>query len=602
MEYNPRFHCRQQAEHTMTTLKWDEIQANALAFSARWKDGWDEKSEAQSFVRDFLAVFGVRDAAAVGRFEERAQREEGRGFMDYFWKKEIAIEMKTKNKDLKLAYEQLKDYVIHLPGEEMPDLLMVSDFENIILYRRTTAKKIPFKTKNLYKYIRHFANIAGYETTRLFDDQMAVNVEAAEKMAKLHDALKEYGYEGHELEVYLVRLLFCLFADDTGIFPGDSFTNYIENSKMDGSDLSARMVALFEVLNMTETVRAKKKLLSADLKNFRYINGGLFSDRLPPADFNDKMRGILLDCCHFDWNKISPAIFGAMFQGVMDKTKRRELGAHYTSEENILKLVNPLFMDELWQEFEKVKHNPKQLDFFHDKISRLKFLDPACGCGNFLIVTYRELRKLELELLKMKRGSKQLVMDVSPLLKVNVEQFYGIECEDFPCQVAQVGMWLVDHQMNLAASEQFGMYYARLPLTQSATIVHGNALRIKWEDTVPKEELSNILGNPPFVGKKEQSRQQKTELLDVFQNQSGAGNLDYVTAWYKSATEYISNTNIRVAFVSTNSISQGEHPAILWKSLLASVKIDFAYRTFKWSNEAKGKAAVHCVIIGFSAK
>jgi type II restriction/modification system DNA methylase subunit YeeA len=322
--------------------------------------------------------------------------------------------MKTKGKDLIGAYEQLKDYVVHLPGEEMPDLLMVSDFEHIVLYRRTTTEKIAFKTKDLRKHIRQFANIAGYETTRLFENQVEVNVKAAEKMAKLHDALKESGYEGHELEVYLVRLLFCLFADDTGIFPKDSFTNYVENSKTDGSDLSLRMGALFEILNMPEAVRAKKPLLSADLKNFRYINGGLFGTLLPLADFNDKMRAILLECCHFDWNKISPAVFGAMFQGVMDKSKRRELGAHYTSEENILKLINPLFMDELWQEFERSRHNTKQLDLFHDKISRLKFLDPACGCGNFLIVTYRELRKLELALLKMKVGSKQLVMDVSP--------------------------------------------------------------------------------------------------------------------------------------------------------------------------------------------
>ena len=427
-----------------------------------------------------------------------------------------------------------------------------------------------------------------------------VNVKAAEKMANLHDALKRHGYEGHDLEVYLVRLLFCLFADDTGIFPQDSIFRYISQSKPDGSDLSERIGKLFEVLNMPDEIRAKRTLLSDELKQFRYVNGGLFAATLPMAEFDAKMRHTLIDCVNFDWSKISPAIFGAMFQGVIDKDRRRELGAHYTSEENILKLINPLFMDELWKEFDRVKTDPSALDIFHDKIAGLKFLDPACGCGNFLIITYRELRLLELEILKMQSAARQKMLDISLLLKVSVEQFYGIEYEDFPCQIATVGMWLVDHQMNLLVSEQFGKYYVRLPLLQSATIVQGNALRIDWESVVPKEELSYILGNPPFVGKKEQSKKQKADLIETFENQKGVGVLDYVSAWYKRAAHMISGTPIRAAFVSTNSISQGEQPAVLWKTLLNNVKIDFAYRTFKWSNEAKGKAAVHCVIIGFS--
>jgi type II restriction/modification system DNA methylase subunit YeeA len=290
-----------------------------------------------------------------------------------------------------------------------------------------------------------------------------------------------------------------------------------------------------------------------------------------------------------------------MFQGVMDAKQRREMGAHYTSEENILKLINPLFMDELWQEFDKVKTDPAALDRFHEKIARLKFLDPACGCGNFLIITYRELRILEIEILKMKVSSNQLIIDISPLLKVNVEQFYGIEYEDFPCQIAQVGMWLMDHQMNLRASEQFGTYYARLPLLQSATIINGNALRIDWESVVPKNELSYILGNPPFVGGMMMSRDQKADMMDVFGDVKGVGELDYVSAWYQKATEYMAGTGISTAFVSTNSIAQGQQAVTLWKPLLETgITISFAYRTFIWSNEAKGKAAVHCVILGFS--
>lgn len=290
-----------------------------------------------------------------------------------------------------------------------------------------------------------------------------------------------------------------------------------------------------------------------------------------------------------------------MFQGVMDKKQRRELGAHYTSEENILKLINPLFMDALWREFDRVKAVPARLDAFHHKIASLKFLDPACGCGNFLIITYRELRLLELEILKMKTNTGQRHLDISTMLKVSVEQFYGIEYEDFPCQIAQVGMWLMDHQMNLRVADMFGMYYARLPLTQSATIVHANALRMDWEDVVPAKELSYILGNPPFVGARIMSAEQKDDLLHVFEDTKNAGNLDYVCCWYKKAVEIMQkNRRISTALVSTNSIAQGEQVAILWKPFFdKGIHIHFAYRTFKWSNEAKGKAAVYCVIVGF---
>lgn len=588
-------------------LTWDEIQANAVTFAKRWKDAKREEALAQTFEKEFLAVFGIEDALAVGEYEYRVHLDDGHnGYIDYYWPKKIAIEFKTRGKDLNKAYDQLKEYVLHLPGEDMPDLMMVCDFENIVLHHRNTGEVVRFKTKDLRKHVKQFANIAGYETTRVYENQVEVNVQAAEKMARLHDALKAHGYEGHPLEVYLVRLLFCLFADDTGIFPKDSFRNYIENSKPDGSDLSMRISQLFEILNMSEETRKKRNLLSPELLQFRYINGGLFADPLPFADFNDKMRSTLLECCSFEWSKISPAVFGAMFQGVMDKEQRRELGAHYTSEENILKLINPLFLDDLWDEFERVKTTPALLDRFHNKIAGLKFLDPACGCGNFLIITYRELRRLELEILKMKVNSNQLILDVSSLLKVNVSQFYGIEYEDFPCQIAQVGMWLMDHQMNNQVADLFGMYYVRLPLTQSATIIHGNALRLNWEDVVSKYDLSYILGNPPFIGARmmDQGGQQKQEVEDTFGKIKDVQDLDYVTCWYKKAAEYIQNTYIEVGFVSTNSICQGSQVPILWGVLLNNlhVHINFAHQTFKWSNEAKGKAAVYCVIIGFACQ
>ena len=333
------------------------------------------------------------------------------------------------------------------------------------------------------------------------------------------------------------------------------------------------------------------------------------------------MRKILMDCCGLNWGKISPVIFGSLFQSVMDEKARRNLGAHYTSEKNILKLIKPLFMDELWAEFENVKGDKRKLQKLHEKISRLRFLDPACGCGNFLIVAYRELRELEMEIIKQQLKG-QTVTDISTYFTVDVDRFYGIEYEEFPAQIAQVAMWLIDHQMNMKASETFGEYYVRLPLRKSATIVHGNALRIDWQSLIEpmpweKEEarFDYILGNPPFVGKHLQNAEQKEDMDRVFAGLNGAGVLDYVTAWYIRAAQYLKATSnvfkigmvesytshTRCAFVSTNSIAQGEQVGVLWNELFNKyhIKIFFAHRTFKWGNEARGNAAVHVVIIGF---
>jgi len=591
-------------------LSWDEIQSNAVLFAKRWEKARREKADEQPFIIELLGVFGVEDPVKVGeRQREVKVKGETTKWIDFFWKNKIAVEMKSKGEDLQKAYWQLKErYMDKIEPEDVPDLWLICDFENFHLFRVSTKTVSRFKLKDLRKNIRLFADIAGYETVRTMANQIQVNVKAAEKMARLYDALKDHGYDGHELEVYLVRLLFCLFAGDTGIFIKGDFHNYILASKEDGSDLSHRLFDLFEVLNMPPEIRAKKKLLSEELQKFAYVNGGLFEETLPKADFDAKTRKILLECReNFDWSTISPAIFGAMFQGVMDKAKRREAGAHYTSEENIEKLINPLFMDDLYNQFEKVKTNPVALDRFHEKIAGLKFLDPACGCGNFLIVTYTKLRELEHEILKMKIDTSQRVFDVSPMLRVSIEQFYGIEYEEFPCQIAQVGMWLAEHQMNMRLWDDFGDTYIRLPLTHSATIIHGNALRIDWEDVVPKEELSYILGNPPFLGYSNQSPEQKADMISVYVNENGlpfktAGKIDYVAAWYYKAAKLMQGAQTKTAFVSTNSITQGEQVTAVWKPIfdMFGVHIDFGYRTFKWSNEAKGKAAVHCVIVGFS--
>ena len=449
--------------------------------------------------------------------------------------------------------------------------------------------------------MRLFGFIAGYET-RSFGEQDPVNIKAAEKLGKLHDQLKAVGYEGHPLEVFLVRLLFCLFAEDNAIFERQQFKELVElRSAEDGSDLAALLANLFQVLDTPPLKRLKN--LDEQLAAFNYINGKLFEERLPLASFDSKMRETLLDCTTLNWARISPAIFGALFQSIMDKKARRNLGAHYTSEGNILKALRPLFLDELREEFERVKRDKKRLLAFHEKLGSIRVLDPACGCGNFLVIAYRELRLLELDVLRETfKASRSSLLDIGQIMFVDVDQFYGIEIEEFPAQIAQVALWMTDHQMNLRVSEEFGQYFARLPLKKAPSIVHGNALGIDWRTVVAPKDLTYIVGNPPFLGKKEQSSKQKAELTAIFHDVDVASVLDYVTCWYRKATEYMTeNRSIETAFVSTNSITQGEQVGALWPWLLRQqVRVNFAHRTFEWSSEAKRKAAVHCVIIGFS--
>ncbi|MTJ47028.1 DNA methyltransferase, partial [Dolichospermum sp. UHCC 0259] len=391
-----------------------------------------------------------------------------------------------------------------------------------------------------------------------------------------------------------------LLADDTGIFNKGVFWEYIDlHTKEDGSDLAMHIASIFHILNTPNEKRLKN--LDENLAQFPYVNGKLFEETVQPAAFDKQMREMLLKACAFDWGKISPAIFGSMFQAVMNQTERRNLGAHYTSEKNIQKLIKPLFLDDLYTEFEKAKGSKGKLEALHKKIANLHFLDPACGCGNFLIITYRELRDLEILILLELNKSGQLVTDISSIIQVDVDQFAGIEYDEFAVRVAEVAMWLIDHQMNVKVSNEFGQYFVRLPLKKAAKIVHGNSLRIDWGSVVEKEKLNFILGNPPFVGKHLQNAKQKADMEKIFAGVNGAGVLDYVTPWYIKAAQLIQDTNIRCAFVSTSSISQGEQVGILWQELYNryKIKIHFAHRTFSWSNEAKGNAAVHCVIIGF---
>lgn len=582
------------------TLSWNEIKDRALKFSKEWADTSNEEADAKPFLVEFFNVFGIT-SKRVSTFEHRVKKLDDKdGYIDLLWKGTILIEMKSRGKNLDKAYGQAIEYTHGLKEHELPKYILISDFENFRLYDLEENKTVDFKLSDLVNNVQHFGYLLGYQK-KVYKEQDPANIKAAELMGKLHDRLEEIGYTGHPLEVYLVRILFCLFAEDTTIFNKQQFQEYIEQrTNIDGSDLAAKLQELFQVLNTPKENRFKN--LDEQLADFPYVNGKLFEEILPTASFDSKMRQALLDCSYIDWSKISPAIFGSMFQSVMNPKERRNLGAHYTSETNILKLIKPLFLDELWKEFESVKDNKNKLPEFHKKLSTLKFLDPACGCGNFLVITYRELRLLEFEVLKALNKSGQTFLDVSQILWINVDQFSGIEYEEFPARIAEVAMWLIDHQMNMLVSSEFGQYFVRLPLKKSANIVHADALETNWENVVSKNELSFIIGNPPFIGSNIMKQNQRDQIVKEFDNAAGGGTLDYVTGWYIKAAKYIQDTKIKVAFVSTNSIVQGEQTNLLWGLLQNKykIKIHFAHRTFKWNNEAKGNAAVYCVIVGFA--
>lgn len=582
-------------------LSWNEMRERAYAFVNEWKDASSEDAEAKSFWDGFFNIFGI-SRRRVATFEERVKKIDGKdGYIDLLWKGVLLIEHKSRGKDLERAHEQAKSYFPGLKETDLPKYILVCDFERFRLYDLETNEKRNFTIQQLPQNLELFGFIAGYQK-REYKEQDPVNIQAAGKMGQLHDKLKEIGYTGHALEVYLVRLLFCLFADDTGIFEKNLFRDYIEiHTKEDGSDLAFHFDAIFDILNKPKNSRLKTT--SESLNQFPYVNGKLFEERLPPAAFNTEMRNLFLDCCALNWGEISPAVFGSLFQSVMNSAERRELGAHYTSESNILKVIKPLFLDDLMAEFESAKGSKKKLEQLHNKIAKLRFLDPACGCGNFLIIVYRELRLLEIAILKeLTKGEFQRIAFLDHLIRVDVDQFYGIEIDEFPAQIAQVALWLTDHQMNMFASQEFGEYFARLPLKKKANIVHGNALKLDWHTIIRNTELSYILGNPPFLGARLMSKEQKEDMQPYIKDIKSGNDLDYVTAWFIKSAQYIKDANVRVGLVSTNSICQGEQATTLWKPLFnkLNVKIHFAHQTFRWNSEAKGKAAVFCVIVGFS--
>lgn len=595
-------------------LSFNEIRARASRFATEYADAKYEKGETQTFYNDFFQIFGVR-RRSVARYEEHVKKLNNKsGFIDLFWPGMLLVEQKSAGRDLAAAAIQAGEYFDAIKEADRPRFQLLCDFQTFQLLDRDTRESSSFSLDELPKHIEKFGFIMGMEK-RSFKDQDPANIKAAELVGRLHDSLEASGYKGHQLEVFLTRMVFCLFADDTGIFePRDIFLDFLETrTKEDGSDTGPLLAQLFQILDTPENER--QTTLDEDLARFPYVNGGLFSTTVRTPAFNAEMRERLLEAGQFNWSEISPAIFGSLFQSVMDKKQRREAGAHYTTEKNILKVIRPLFLDDLRAEFEELRarknNRVKLLQAYHQRLSKLTFLDPACGCGNFLIITYRELRLLEIEVLreihradlaKMKGGATE--MPLQSLLKIDVDQFYGIEFSEFPARIAETAMWMMDHIMNMQASLEFGAAFLRIPLRKSPAITHGDALELDWHELLPAEECSYIIGNPPFIGAKYQSEFQRSQVRRIAALGKSGGTLDYVAAWFLKAARYGQGDKVPFAFVSTNSITQGEQVAQLWPILLdrCGLEITFAHQTFAWGSEARGKAAVHVTVIGMEQR
>ena len=604
----------------MPNITWSEVRDRAIELSRRWADATREAADSQTFWNEFFAMFG-RDRRTVASFQVGVRNLQGQyNFIDLLWRGMLLVEHKTAGRSLHAAELQAFDYIQDLAREqrfdEIPRYVIVSDFARFALYdlEPEEQKDLPlfagiryslteFPLAELHRYVRHFAFIKGERAIRP-DPEDPANEKAYALMCQLHDELEQGGFRGRDLERLLVRLLFCLFADDTGIFEPNAVQAFIrDHTRADGSDLGARLNELFDVLNTPSERRPTG--LHEDLASFPYVNGELFADRLAFASFTAAMRERLLEASDFQWARISPAVFGSLFQGVLEDRARRQEGAHYTSERDILKVVRSLFLDALRRDLERVRADRStrrraNLQAFHERLSGLRLLDPACGCGNFLILSYRELRLLELDVLRELHVSGQRFTDIRTVVRVDVDQFYGIEISEWPVRIAEVAMWLMDHQMNQLISEAFGESFERLPLRKTPHIVAQNALRYDWNSVLPADECSYVLGNPPFVGKQFKTKVQQADMQSVWGDVRGAGVLDYVTCWYRRAAAYVGDRNIAIAFVSTNSVTQGEQAGLLWQELFScQIKIQFAHRTFPWISEARGRAHVHVVIIGF---
>ncbi len=588
-----------------------QLQTAAQNFAAYYKDQTDERREKDTFWNEFFAIFGI-DRKNVAHFEYPVKDPaDNTQFVDIFWEGIFLAEHKSANKNLTKAKEQAERYLQEIGRTKpsaLPEYYAVSDFAHFHLYRRVpeegTENQWQFPLEALPEYITRgvFDFMFGIEA-KVRQIQEEANIQAAAAIGRLHDALKEEGiYEEHELRLFITRLLFLFFADDSAVFQRNYlFQDFLESCK-EADTLGDKLNQLFEFLNTPDQKRSKTQ--SEKFKGFEYVNGGLFKERLRTFDFTAKQHRALIDCGNFDWRNISPEIFGTLFQSVMDAQERREAGAHYTEAANIDKVINGLFLENLRAEFEAVKalkrDKAKKLAAFYQKIQNLQFLDPACGCGNFLIVAYDRIRALEDDIIAEALKDKAGGLFDSPSVQCRLKQFHGIEIDEFAVLIARTAMWLKNHQCNIRTQIRFDGEVAchTLPLEDAAEIIHANSLRTSWQ------AADYIFGNPPFIGSTYQTKEQKNDLESICGHIKGYGLLDYVCNWYVKAAGIIAqHPQVQTAFVSTNSICQGQQVEILWGSLLKQgIEIHFAHRTFQWTSQAAGKAAVHCIIVGFRQK
>lgn len=604
--------------------------AAAKAFAKNWKDRGYEKGDSQIFWAELLTtVFGVTEISQFISFEDQVHLDHTSFIDGYIEKTHVMIEQKSINKSLTAAirqsdgsiltpFEQAKRYSSELPYSKRPRWIVTSNFRSFYIYDMEKPGGDPeiILLENLEKEYYRLQFLVDEGNTNL-QREMEVSIAAGEIVGLLYDALaKQYADPATEramksLNILCVRIVFCLYAEDAGIFGQHGlFHDYLE--EFDARKMRKAMIELFRILDTKPEDRDPYlKDDNPQLAAFPYVNGGLFANEdieIPP--FTEEIRNLLLEkaSADFDWSEISPTIFGAVFESTLNPETRRSGGMHYTSIENIHKVIDPLFLDDLKNELEEIqqitvqKTKDKKLREFQTKLANLRWLDPASGSGNFLTETYISIRRLENEVIKeLQRGQIAFGFDESSPIQVSIDQFYGIEINDFAVTVAKTALWIAESQMMKETEDIVHMDLDFLPLTTNAFIVEGNSLQIDWESVVPKYQVSYIMGNPPFVGARVMSPEQKDDVKEIFQDWKNAGNMDYVCCWYKKCADFMKNTSIRSALVSTNSVSQGESVANLWKPLLENgVHIDFAYRTFQWDSEAKIKAHVHCVIIGFS--
>ncbi len=575
-----------------------EERARASKFVETWRGATYERGQSQLFWNDFFEIFG-RSLRSVALFEVYARKLRGYGFIDLFWPGKLIVEHKSEGFSLEKALEQAGDYTVAMRHDELPRYVLACDFAKFILVDLDDRKEYRFTLEDLPDKIGLFGFMAGRPADEA--DAHPVNQKATAMMAGIYKSVAAAGYPSGDMERLLTRLAFCMFADDAGIF-GDqgSFGRWLKD-KTDGLTLGPMLSYLFQVLG-TESRAA----LDPAMAPFPYVDGDLFRDTIAAPASTDEIRDRLIEANGYDWSKVSPAVFGSMFQAVLDSEQRRTAGAHYTTEENIMRVIRPLFLDGLREEFEAARagmNRKAALERFQNRLAALKFLDPACGSGNFLSIAYRELRRLELDVILELHDTQTKRINVNYLSKVDVNQFYGIELNPFSAKIAEISMWMTDHLMNLELGAKYGVHYTRIPLKASPNIACADALETDWIDILSAAQCDYILGNPPYGGSKVMSPHQREQVRRIAGLGGTGGTLDYVAAWFFRAARYSDAApHIRTGFVATNSIIQGEQVGQLWPNLLDpyGLHIAFAYRPFKWGSDAPGMAHVHVVIIGLA--